>query len=64
MPDPENRRAALIAAACLIGPTIPPALVVNRPNEAVTALTRIAGLLEPWLEAVDQAEVSDAGASE
>lgn len=51
MTDDQARHGiALIAAACLIGPTIPPALVVNRPNEAATALTRMADLLIPWLE--------------
>ena len=49
--DPADRRAALIAAAGLVGPTIPPAVVVNRPSEAATALTRMADLLLPWLEA-------------
>ena len=51
MADPADRRAALIAAAGLVGPTIPPAVVVNRPAEAATALTRMADLLLPWLEA-------------
>jgi TRAP-type C4-dicarboxylate transport system permease large subunit len=51
MSDPASRQAALIAAAALIGPAIPPAMVVNRPHEAVTALTRMADLLVPWLEA-------------
>lgn len=53
MADPESRRAALIAAASLIGPSIPPALAANRPLEAATACTRMAALLLPWLEAAD-----------
>jgi TRAP-type C4-dicarboxylate transport system permease large subunit len=50
MSDPASRQAALIAAAALIGPAIPPSMVVNRPHEAATALTRMADLLLPWLE--------------
>jgi hypothetical protein len=50
MSGPAGRQAALIAAAALIGPAIPPAMVVNRPHEAATALTRFADLLMPWLE--------------
>jgi hypothetical protein len=47
---------ALIAAATLVGPSIPPALVVNRPHEAATALTRMADLLLPWLEGAESSE--------
>lgn len=50
MPDPASRQAALIASAMLVGPSIPPGVVANRPAEAATALTRMADLLIPWLE--------------
>lgn len=50
MASPETRCAALIAAAGLVGPSIPPAVVANRPHEAATALTRMADLLLPWLD--------------
>ena len=53
MPDLASRQAALIAAACLIGPAVPAVMVVNRPEEAATALTRMAALLLPWLEAAE-----------
>lgn len=50
MTDPQARRAALIAAACLIGPTVPGGIVDRRPDEAAKALTRMADMLLPWLE--------------
>jgi hypothetical protein len=62
MSDPASRQAALIAAAALIGPAIPPAMVVNRPHEAATALTRMADLLLPWLETGQHASPSTTSA--
>ena len=62
MAGPEARRAALAAAAAMVGPAIPSAVVVNRPHEAATALTRMADLLLPWLEGEPPAESSEAGA--
>jgi hypothetical protein len=62
MPDPVSRQAALIAAAMLVGPAIPSTVVVNRPQEAATALTRMADLLLPWLEAGDPASPSTTSA--
>jgi TRAP-type C4-dicarboxylate transport system permease large subunit len=58
MASPEARCAALTAAAALTGPAIPPAVVINRPHEAATALTRMADLLLPWLEGPDAGEVA------
>lgn len=46
-----DRQAALIAAAVMIAPAMPPGMVVARPSEAATALTRMADFLLPWLEA-------------
>ena len=56
--DPASRQAALVAAAALIGPAVPAVMVVNRPGEAATALTRMADLLLPWLEADEPAPPS------
>jgi hypothetical protein len=56
MASPETRCAALAAAAALVGPSIPPAVVANRPHEAATALTRMADMLLPWLKDAPEAE--------
>lgn len=64
MPDPASRQAALVAAAMLVGPSIPPALVVNRPHEAATALTRMADLLMPWLEDGTTAQPGEAATAD
>jgi hypothetical protein len=41
---------ALLAAAALIGPTVPGGIVDRHPDEAATAAVRMAELLLPWLE--------------
>jgi hypothetical protein len=48
--SPESRRAALVAAAALIGPTVPGGIVDRHPDEAATAVVRVAGMFLPWLE--------------
>ena len=45
-----SRRAALIAAAALIGPTVPGGILDRHPDEAATAVVRIAEMWIPWLE--------------
>ena len=46
----EARQAALLAAAAVVGPSIPAGVVNRKPGEAATAVTRLAELLLPWLE--------------
>jgi hypothetical protein len=46
----ESRCAAVIAAAALIGPTVPGGIVDHHPDEAATAAIRVAELLLPWIE--------------
>ena len=46
----ESRRAALAAAAALIGPSIPGGIVNRKPGEAATASLTLAEMFLPWLE--------------
>jgi pimeloyl-ACP methyl ester carboxylesterase len=50
-----SRRAALVAAAALIGPAAPPGKVDRHPDQAATATIRIAEMFLPWLEGVPAA---------
>jgi hypothetical protein len=45
-----SRRAALIAAAALIGPSAPGGITDRHPDEAATAVVRVAEMWIPWLE--------------
>jgi hypothetical protein len=44
-----RRQAALLAAAALIGPTVPGGIVDRHPDEAATAVVWVAELFLPWL---------------
>lgn len=57
----SDRRAALIAAAALLGPAMPRALLQDRSGDAATAVTRMADLLLPWL--ANEAEAPSSTAS-
>lgn len=46
----RSRRAALVAAAALIGPSAPPGYTDRYPDEAATAAVRVAEMFLPWLE--------------
>lgn len=43
------RGAALVAAAALIGPTVPGGIIDHHPDEAATATVRVAEMFLPWL---------------